>query len=88
MWNQLKYQRKNSLLANTQRSTVNLEHTFSKARAKKPNIHEVEEKKEEVTVLPPPSNFILSEEEIEICETTDVWECDNVLKFLLKPYRC
>ena len=56
--------------------------------AGKPNIHEVEEEKEEVTVLPPPSNFIPSEEEIEICETTDVWECDDVLKYLLKPYRC
>ena len=32
--------------------------------------------KEEVPVLPPPNNIIFSEEEIEVCETIDVWNCD------------
>ena len=75
MWNQLEYQRENSLLTH-----INIDHTYSKAKAKKPNTDEVGEEKKEVTVFPPPSNIILSEEEIEVCETIDVWECDDVFE--------
>ena len=74
MWNQSEYLRKNSWLANTQRAIINHDHTYSKARRNKPKVQE--EVKEEVPVLPPPNNIIFSEEEIEVCETIDVWNCD------------